>query len=208
MDIKKYICNICNKNYKTYKSMWNHKKNIHDNKKNNDLNMTFNQLKKDHSMTNNIQLINNLDDIEENKLTDNTICMFCNKKLSAYTHLRRHLKTCKIKNNIQKENEELKKITEMQALEMSEMRKSLEELKKNMLDMMNKKCKMHPKSLQKMINSNNTINMTINNNIEYVEIGDEELYKVFSKKEKMKILCDIGSAIEKIITFRSLHLFT
>jgi hypothetical protein len=88
---------------------------------------------------------------------------------------------------------------------MHEMKKSLDELKKIMLDMMNKNCKMHPKTLQKMINSNNTINMTINNNIQYVELGDEELSKVFSKKEKMNILKLGGGALDKIITHTHLN---
>ena len=43
------------------------------------------------------------------------------------------------------------------------MKKSLDELKKIMLEMMNKKCKMHPKTLQKMINNTNSHNnITIN----------------------------------------------
>jgi hypothetical protein len=114
--------------------------------------------------------------------------------------LRRHLKTCKKKNDIEKENEELK-------IEMKEMKKSLEELKAIMLSTMNKKYKMHPKTLQKMINSNNTINnnMTINNNIQYVELGDEELHKVFTRNEKMKILCGLGSPIDKIIKHAHLN---
>ena len=33
MDIKKYICNICNKDYKTYKSMWHHKNKYHPDSK-------------------------------------------------------------------------------------------------------------------------------------------------------------------------------
>jgi hypothetical protein len=106
-----------------------------------------------------------------------------------------------------KENEELKKINEIKDKEIVEMKKSFEELKKIMLGMMNKKCKMHPKTLQKMINntnSNNTINMTINNNIQYVELGDEELNKVFSKKEKMKILCCL-SPMDKIIKHTHLN---
>ncbi len=63
---------------------------------------------------------------------------------------------------------------------------------------------MHPKTFQKMVNSNNTINMTINNNIQYVELGDEELHKVFTEKEKMKILCGRDSPMNKII--RHTHL--
>jgi hypothetical protein len=113
-----------------------------------------------------------------------------------------------MKEAVIKENEELKKMNEIKEKENTEIKKSFEELKKIMLDMMNKKCKMHPKTLQKMINntnSNNTINMTINNNIQYVELGDEELHKVFSKKEKMKILCGLGSPMDKIIKHTHLN---
>jgi hypothetical protein len=206
MSVKKHTCNICNKDYKSSQSLWNHKNKIHNNEKNDDQNMTTNMTNtnhtvtnNDHIMTNNEQIINNIDDIEEKNLTENTICKFCNKKLSAYTHLRRHLKTCKKKNDIEKENEELKK-------EMDEVKQSLEELKKIMLEMMNKKCKMHPKTLQKMINNTNSHNnITINNNIQYVEYGREDLDKVFSKKEKMKILSDMGSPLENIIKYTHLN---
>lgn len=185
---------MCNKEYKSSQSLCNHKKLKHKN----DHLMTTIDVSNDHLMTINDQIINETVYIEENKLTENTICMYCNKKLSAYTHLRRHIKKCKKKETIEKENEELKK-------EMKEMRKSLNELKKLMLDMMNKKCKMHPKTFQKMVNSNNTINMTINNNIQYVELGDEELHKVFSRKEKMKILCGLDSPMTKIIKHAHLN---
>ncbi len=193
--------------------MWHHKNKYHDNIIKNDQKMTTNDVVNDHLMTTDDHFINNKIDIEETKLTENTICMYCNKKLSAYTHLRRHIKKCKKKEDIEKENEELKQMTENQEKEMNEMRKSLDELKKLMLDMMNKKCKMHPKTFQKMVNShnsnnsnntNNTINMTINNNIQYVELGDEELHKVFTEKEKMKILCGLDSPMNKII--RHAHL--
>ncbi len=63
---------------------------------------------------------------------------------------------------------------------------------------------MHPKTLQKMINSNNNITIN-NNNIQYVELGDEKLSEVFSKKEKMRILCDMGSPMDKIIKHTHLN---
>jgi hypothetical protein len=57
-----------------------------------------------------------------------------------------------------------------------------------------------------MINSNNTINNNITiNNIQYVELGDEELHKVFSRKEKMKILCGLDSPMNKIIKHAHLN---
>ena len=66
---------------------------------------------------------------------------------------------------------------------------------------------MHPKTLQKMINSNNTTNnnITINNNIKYVEFGYEKLGNVFSKKEKMDILTASGSAITNLIIYTHLN---
>lgn len=217
MDIKKHICNICNKEYKSPQSLWNHKKNIHENKKKYDQNMTNNMTIHDQNMTKNdhnptindqnMTIINNNETV--GNIIDNTICVYCNKKYSAYTHMRRHLKTCKLKNNIETKYENIKK-------EHEEMKKSYEEMKKLMLDTMNRKYKMHPKTLQKMINnintntntntnSNNTINMTINNNIKYVELGDEELHKVFSKKEKMSILSGLGSPMDKIIKHTHLN---
>ena len=134
MSIKKHTCNICNKDYKTPQSLWNHKNKKHSNEKNNDPKMTHNELQNDPCMTNKKDIMDSVVEIEtETKLTENTICMYCNKKFSAYTHMRRHLKICKSKENIIKENEELKQ-------EMHEMKKSLDELKKIMLDMMNKNC--------------------------------------------------------------------
>ncbi len=134
MDTKKYTCNICTKEYKTYKSMWHHKNKYHENKKNNDQKMTQLDTQDDQCMTKKEDsvCINKENEIDT-KLTNNTICMYCNKKLSAYTHMRRHLKTCKSKKNIIKENGDLKE-------KMLNMEKSLDELKNIMLDMMNKKC--------------------------------------------------------------------
>ena len=198
MDIKKYICNICNKYYKSSQSLCNHKKNIH-----NDIHQKSTvHIPDTYNLSTSYQHINdNLKEPPKIKKTDNTLCEYCNNNFSCYSSLHRHLKICKSKENIIKENEDLKQ-------KMLNMEKSLDELKKIMLDMMNKNCKMHPKTLQKMINntnSNNTINMTINNNIQYVELGDEELSKVFIKKEKMNILKLGGGALDKIIKHAHLN---
>jgi hypothetical protein len=195
MSVKKYTCEICIKDYKTPQSLWNHKHKLHSiiHLKSTDNTPTINSLS---TMNQHIYV-----DIPKIKKTDNTLCEYCNNNFSSYSSLHRHLKTCKAKTNIVKENDNLKQ-------EMSEMKKSLDELKKIMLDMMNKKCKMHPNTLKNMINntnSNNTINMTINNNIQYIELGDEELHKVFSRKEKMRILCGLGSPIDKIIKHTHLN---
>jgi hypothetical protein len=203
MDNKKYTCKICNKDYKTYKSMWHHKNKYH-----NDI-PEISPIEMDNIPISSPNNTLNIPLISPNtfKKTEQRVCNYCNKELSSYKNLHRHLQICKMKEAMIKENEELKKINEIKDKEIVEMKKSFEELKKIMLGMMNKKCKMHPKTLQKMINntnSNNTINMTINNNIQYVELGDEELNKVFSKKEKMKILCCL-SPMDKIIKHTHLN---
>jgi len=131
MDNKNNTCNICNKKYKTSQSLWNHKNKFHPK---NDHKMTNEEPQNDHCMTNNEEL-----KIKEKiKITDKTICEYCNKKLSAYTHLRRHLKTCKIKQTQILENEILKKEHEEMKKEHEEMKKAFDELKNIMLETMNK----------------------------------------------------------------------
>jgi len=128
------------------------------------------------------------------------ICDYCNKEYSSYKHLHRHLQICKSKGNVIKQNDELKK-------ELDEMKTSFEKFKKQMIDMMNKKYKMHPKTFQKMVNSNNLSNnnITINNNIKYVEFGRENLNDVFSKTEKLMLLKSEGSIIENILIHTHLN---
>ena len=201
MDNKHNTCNICNKQYKTPQSLWNHKNKFHPKS---DQEMTSEEPKNDHSMTNNDKL--------DKKITDKTICDYCNKKLSAYTHLRRHLKSCKIKQKTLVENEILKKEHEEMKKEHETMKKAFDELKNIMLEMMNKQYKMHPKKLQKLINNNNITNshnnnnnnITINNQINIIQLGDENLNDVFSKDEKLNILKRGYASLEEII--RHTHL--
>jgi hypothetical protein len=98
MESNKYTCIICRLDYKTPQSLWNHKNKFHKN-----------ELKNDHEITND-ELIDNQNMVKKNiKLTENTKCIYCHKNFSAYTHMIRHLKKCKAKEDILKENEYLKK---------------------------------------------------------------------------------------------------
>jgi len=70
---------------------------------------------------------------------------------------------------------------------------------------------MHPKKLQKLINNNNNNitnsnnnNTIINNQINIIQLGDENLNDVFSKDEKLKILKRGYASLEEII--RHTHL--
>ena len=216
MSVKKHTCNICNKDYKTPQSLWNHKNKIHDiiyhkstiNTPYIDNLSTQNQ----HISTQN-QHISTVTDINKEeppklKKTEKTLCDYCNNNFSCYSSVHRHLKTCKAKENIIKEKEDLIKANDELKKEMEEIKQSFEKFKKQTLDMMNKKCKMHPKTLQKMINSNNTNshnNITINNNIKYIEIGDENLHTVFSVEEVMNILYKGRGALDEIVVYTHLN---
>ena len=93
INIKMFFCNICNKNYSSYKSLWTHNKKFH---KNND----------------NIQIVDNKtnqivdNDIEQitNKLLE-TNCEFCSKILKNKYLLKKNLVRCKFAlNNINIKN--------------------------------------------------------------------------------------------------------
>jgi hypothetical protein len=141
------------------------------------------------------------------KKTEQRVCNYCNKELSSYKNLHRHLQICKMKDTIIKENENLIKANDELKKEMDEIKMKFEKFKKQMLDMMNKKCKMHPKTLQKMINNTNSHNnITINNNnIKYVGLGNEELHTVFSVEEVMSILKKGGGALDEIVVYTHLN---
>jgi hypothetical protein len=68
-------------------------------------------------------------------------------------------------------------------------------MKNQLIETMNKKCKVHPKTLQKinkqLINDNKNISInkgTVNNTYNIIGLGHENLHEIFSKKEKMAIL--------------------
>ncbi len=174
------VCKTCNKTYKTRQSLWNHVNKYHKTDgqskvSQTDLPVSQKSAKKD------------LPDVEtESKYT----CNYCG---TSYKHKQskfKHQQKCKI-NNQDFLHEQLKKQSE----EINEMKNLLKE-------MINKNCKVHPKTLQKInkqlngdnntINENNITNnnnnITNNNTFNVIALGHENLTEVFSKKEKMNIL--------------------
>jgi hypothetical protein len=170
-----YICEKCNKQYKSYQSLWNHNKKFHK----------FNLLK-------NPQKIEEIPHISS-KITQNIksfICCHCHREYSRNDNLKRHITMCKLKINNDKLFEENKNKLEEQG-------KVIEELKAQLLLLMNKQCKIHPNTLKKInnqlnnsnINSNVNSNNIINNNtINIIALGHEELQELLSKKQKIAIL--------------------
>ena len=167
-----FYCNICNKNYKSKKSLYVHNYKYHSNKPQNN---TF-------SPQNTTILTQNT--TKKNK-AGNT-CEYCKKNFSRIDSMNRHMKTCKLK---------LKKDKEQKYKD------EIKRLKERLRDKMNKNCKIHYKTLQKInnqLNNNITKNNcveTINNihnrniiNFNLVGFGKEELSDVLSNKEQLKIL--------------------
>ncbi len=146
MNINENICKLCNKKYASYKSWWNHNKKFHS-----DIPKISPNPQMD--IPNKSPLINNK--------INQRVCEYCNKELSSYKNLHRHLQTCKYKDKI---NLIITKLTD-QNLELSNklnnISQELKEVKNNI----------QIKNSNNNINSNNTIN-----NINIIELGKERDY--------------------------------
>ena len=197
-----YYCNICSKEYKSYKSLWNHNTKFHN---------------KDTTKYNIIQHIDttkyNIIQPESGKYN----CKYCSKEFTFSQSKYRHESKCKEKNTetIIKENELLKKELVNINKTMKELvtiNKTMEEFKKQMIQIMNKQYKMHPKTLEKINkqlninnNSNNTTNnsnnICSNNTINIIQLGDENLETVLSQTEQLNILSKNSNLLEYMIKY-------
>lgn len=187
---KKYICKHCDKKYSSQQSLCNHNKKFHSNDTPKTSNIAQNTSL--HSQ-NNLQITpNNVNPLE---------CMYCKKVMSRVDNLTRHVNKCKVKlsneQKLKEENEELKKQISEQNKFFQQM---IDNLKKELMEQINKNCKTHPKTLQKI---NNQLNSTVNNTINYniVSLGHERLYDVLSKKEKINILNQRYMCLDHIIEY-------
>ena len=181
---KEFKCNICNKLYKNYKSLWKHNYIYHKNKDIQTIHIQKNDIQND--------IQNNIHNIQNN-------CINCNKNLSSYFSKWRHEKKCSQK-NLEKENNEIKKelleIKNKDVLrdkELLEYKKEIEKLK----DMFQKQLKIHPKTLQKINNQLN--NSGTINNITIVQLGKENLSELLTKQEKLGILNRQAMGINDIV---------
>ena len=87
MSLMGFKCKICNNDYKSYKSLWNHNKNFHI--INDKLCNTF--VKNGNTFVNNC----NTFVTQCNTNTPELKCKYCNKIFNHYNNKWRHEKTCK-----------------------------------------------------------------------------------------------------------------
>ena len=190
-----FVCKTCNKNYKSKQSLWNHKNKYHIHQNPPISTIILQNPTKHHQITPNVSSPNN------NKYQ----CEYCLNIFSRNDSLNRHYTRCKIKKSNQNSNDEIIDMLKNTVKQQSE---EINNVKKTLMEIINKKCKIHPKTLQKInkqlngdnngiINENNTTN-----NITYniIGFGHENLSDVFSKKEKLKILkhkyCSLPHLVE------------
>jgi len=185
----KYYCELCDKYYKSINSLCNHNKKFHPKDAPKDSELLLKSSKKLQIAPENIK--NNEREYK---------CSFCEKVFSKNSNLQRHLKLnrCKMKDNIKNENEKLKK----ENAELKEMfTKQIDELKEQLTLLMNKTCKMHHKKFQK-INNQLTNNTQYNNcTFNIVQLGQENLQEVLSKKEQLTILRKKHNSLNYLIDY-------
>ena len=161
-----YSCNICNKDYSTYNTLWVHNKKFH----------SINTIKKQ-SYYNHSPIKNN--HLQNNECDTTTQCKFCNKIFSHYNNKWRHEKSCK--------ND---KITELK-LENNKLKKELE-IKNNIKTINKNNCNNTTNNNQ--INNgviNNTNNIIINQ-IGYESVEDmplNNILKILDSGNNMPINC-------------------
>jgi hypothetical protein len=166
-----YRCNICNKDYSSYQSLWIHNKKFH--------NIIVTNLTP--NVTNLTPNVTNLTPNVTNKVYE---CKFCNKSFNYRQNKYQHEKKCKIKEDSNKINQLEEKNNKINELE-----KTINELKNQVAIIIKEKGKIHHKTLQKINNQLNNNGKIINNiNNTYVKFGDIDYQKVLNDKQIKHIL--------------------
>ena len=191
----RYKCDICNKFYKSRQSLWNHKNKFH---KNDNQNIIIHNHSKDNHIIKYNHFVSIENEKEETNTTKECYCKFCNKKFTHYQNRWRHEKTCQVSeiNKLKKENLELKEM----------FKKELSVLKDQLLESINKNCKKHPKTLQKinrqLNNNQHNTNCIVNNNtINIIPLGKEKLTDILSTKEQKMILNKKQQSLNYLIEY-------
>jgi hypothetical protein len=180
---KVFRCDKCDKNYKDKTGLWYHNNKYHKQQ------CHQNVPKCNKNSTDNHQNVTKCDKISTNNHEINIFeCKYCKKNFSNRQSRWRHEQKCNNSNNN----------------EIVELKKENAEIK-NILAELLKSSKIHPKTLQKinknLINgNNNTINSgTVNNTIQIVKFGSEDIKSILSTKEIKNILNCRYKAIEESI---------
>jgi hypothetical protein len=188
-----YSCNICNKSYKTYQTLWKHNKNFHNTKSS-----FFPQ---------NPQILPQNPQILPQNIPKLCNCIYCNKEFSRKDNLKRHELKCKTKNNQdtlkEKELELQIKKEEAAILRLKLKLQNSDKIENITLRKLNKLLKVHNTRIKNStVNSHNNIqnNNYITNNFQLIGFGKEEdLQQILTNKEKKMIINAKFCALDKLI---------
>jgi hypothetical protein len=188
-------CNVCNKIYSSYQSLWKHNKIYHKN-----------ITKKVTDVTE--KLVN----VTENGINiKKYICNICSKEFNHRQNKYEHEKICK--NNKSKEINELTQLVDKQneliknEIELAKLKLKIQSSKKldtKTFKSLNKALKERAflKMQNSNINSHNTNNIQnniINNNIQLIGFSKEEVINTITNKEKSQIMANGYQCLEKFI---------
>jgi hypothetical protein len=188
-----YICNICNKVYSSYKSLWNHNKEFHKNNNNHV-----------HNVQQKVQLCHpTVQNVQQNVLLIKSLtCEICNKIFNSRSTKSMHKKKCIVNNNNNNNDNKIEQLEEKNKI----LEDTINELKKQVSTILEEKGKIHHKTLQKInnqltnnINNNGNINngKIINNT--YVKFGDVDYQKILDNKQVKHILNQQFMSLEESI---------
>jgi DNA repair photolyase len=132
------ICQYCNKEYKTYQSRSNHIKKFHENNNNSNKNYTAKITPKS--------------ELTSAKITPKNgcknVCEYCYTEFTRRDSLKKHYDRCRLKNStLHLLNEQLKEMKEKYEEDILKRAEETNEIKSMLLEIMNKKAKVHPKTL-------------------------------------------------------------
>ena len=186
--VDEYYCNICNKKYSNYNSLWTHNKKFHTIKKLNDTILDIKNTKND-------TICNTKDDTKYN-------CSFCNRIFNFRQNKYQHEKRCKHKKKKEDENKIVLLDKEIELTKLKIKLQNGKKLSNKSFQSMNKM--LMEKAYQNTINSNNNNNnsnntVNIQNNYKIIGFGKEEIVEALSLKEKKMILQERLCCIEKCI---------
>lgn len=168
-----YKCNICNKLYKSYQSLWNHNRKFH----------TINDFK----MTS-VDFVMTSNDFEKLQNENQIICKYCDKKFTRNNNLNYHIKNiCKVKK--QKELEE-----SIYKMELEKLKLEIEKLKKNPKKIINN----YNAPVNNGLINNNSNNNSNNKTLNLCQPGKENI-NLLTDTEKKYILSQGMNSIVSLV---------
>lgn len=189
-----YSCTICNKNYKTYQTLWNHNKKCHTT-------VSIHQ----------VVVSSQNDTINSHNVVINDIilkCKYCNKIFQNRSNRWRHEKKCQNKENEltklnaenkQKELELKIKKEEATILRLKLKLEQSDKIENITLRQLNKKLMQRNNLIKNStINSNNVQNNIVNN-FQLIGFGKEEVTETLTNHEKKMIMNAKYCSLEKLI---------